>query len=69
MLEWDVAGHAPRARELFQRGAAVPPSYQHPPLYQAWADREAAEGNEDLAQRLQQQGLAAVQAAQGGNWF
>jgi hypothetical protein len=63
MLEWDAAGNQARARELFRRGAAVPASYQHPPLYQAWADREAAAGNAALAQQLQQHGLSVAAAA------
>lgn len=52
MLEWDEAGNADRARQLFQAGADVPHSYQHPPLYQAWAQREAAAGNAEVAERL-----------------
>lgn len=52
MLEWDKAGNLKRARQLFAAGADVPPSYQHPPLYQAWAQREIEAGNEDAAQRL-----------------
>lgn len=62
MMEWDAAGHTDRARELFSRGASVPASYQHPPLYQAWAEREAAAGNaagaEELQQRFRQVAIA-----------
>lgn len=53
-MEWDAAGSSDRARELFSRGASVPPSYQHPPLYQAWAEREAAVGNQQAADQLRQ---------------
>lgn len=52
MLEWDEARNIDRARQLFQAGADVPASYQHPPLYQAWAQREAAVGNAGQAQQL-----------------
>lgn len=52
MLEWDEARNPDRARQLFQAGADVPASYQHPPLYQAWAQREAAAGNDETAQQL-----------------
>jgi hypothetical protein len=52
MMEWDAAGSTERARQLFGRGASVPLSYQHPPLYQAWAEREAAAGNTTAAEEL-----------------
>jgi len=61
MMEWDAAGHQDRARQLFQRGASVPLSYQHPPLYQAWSEREAAGGNEAAAHELAQRFRQAVQ--------
>eukprot|EP00882_Tetradesmus_deserticola_P021804 GHRQ01023606.1.p1 GENE.GHRQ01023606.1~~GHRQ01023606.1.p1 ORF type:complete len:108 (+),score=20.43 GHRQ01023606.1:360-683(+) len=64
MLEWDAAGNAGRARQLFQAGAEVPPSYQHPPLYQAWAEREAASGDVARAQQLTQAAYEVAKAAQ-----
>jgi hypothetical protein len=51
LLEWEE-GDLERSRELFQAGAAVPASRQHPPLYQAWAEREAAAGNVEVAAQL-----------------
>lgn len=73
MMEWDAADSQDRARQLFAKGASVPLSYQHPPLYQAWAEREAAVGNEqsaeelrvrfrDVAKAVQRQGLRRQQA-------
>lgn len=62
MLEWDEAGKPDRARQLFQAGADVPPSYQHPPLYQAWAQREAASGHPDVAARLE---ALSIEVARG----
>jgi pre-mRNA-processing factor 6 len=64
MLEWDEAGNLDRARQLFQAGAGVPPSYQHPPLYQAWAEREAAAGEEERAQKLTRAAYEVAKAAQ-----
>jgi pre-mRNA-processing factor 6 len=64
MLEWDEAGNVDRARQLFQAGAGVPPSYQHPPLYQAWAEREAAAGEEERAQELTRAAYEVAKAAQ-----
>lgn len=64
MLEWDEAGNLHRARQLFQAGASVPASYQHPPLYQAWAEREAAAGQEQRAQQLTRDALEVAKAAQ-----
>jgi cation diffusion facilitator CzcD-associated flavoprotein CzcO len=52
MMEWDAASSHDRARQLFGRGASVPLSYQHPPLYQAWAEREADVGNDQAAEEL-----------------
>jgi pre-mRNA-processing factor 6 len=64
MLEWDEAGNADRARQLFQAGASVAPSYQHPPLYQAWAEREAAVGEHERAQQLTRDAYEVAKAAQ-----
>eukprot|EP00775_Hariotina_reticulata_P007017 gene7017-7231_t len=65
MLEWDVAGNQERARQLFQRGASVPVSYQHPPLYQAWAEREQAAGNTGRAALLTERSYQVAKAVQG----
>lgn len=65
MLEWDAAGNVDRARALFQQGASVPAAYQHPPLYQAWAEREAAAGNDELAARLHARSYEVATAAAG----
>lgn len=65
MMEWDAAGSSDRARELFSKGASVPPSYQHPPLYQAWAEREAAWGNTQAAEQLQQRFREVAMAVPG----
>jgi hypothetical protein len=65
MLEWDAAGSSDRARELFSRGASVPHSYQHPPLYQAWAEREAAVGNQQAADQLRQRFREVATGVQG----
>lgn len=65
MLEWDVAGNQGRARQLFQRGASVPVSYQHPPLYQAWAEREQAAGNTERAALLTERSYQVAKAVQG----
>lgn len=75
MMEWDAAGNPDRARQLFRQGAAVPLCYQHPPLYQAWCEREAAVGNlaaaDDLQQRFKQVARAVqrqgVGSRQGGS--
>ena len=65
MMEWDAAGRHDRARELFGRGASVPVSYQHPPLYQAWAEREAAVGNLAAAAQLRQRFREVAVAGKG----
>ena len=64
MMEWEAAGNIDRARQLFERGAAVPLSYQHPPLYQAWCEREAAVGNDVLAEQLRQRFKQVASAVQ-----
>lgn len=65
MMEWDAAESHGRARELFMQGASVPLSYQHPPLYQAWAEREEAVGNAQGAAELRQRFVAVAKAVQG----
>jgi hypothetical protein len=65
MMEWDAAGDPGRARELFTQGASVPLSYQHPPLYQAWAEREEGVGNAQGAAELRQRFVAVAKAVQG----
>jgi hypothetical protein len=64
MLEWDEAGNLDKARQLFKAGAGVPASYQHPPLYQAWAEREAAAGEQERAQELTRAAYEVAKAAQ-----
>lgn len=64
MMEWDAAGNYDRARQLFQQGASVPGSYQHPPLYQAWAERETAAGNAEAAAWLRGRFREVAQAEQ-----
>lgn len=64
MMEWDAASSPDRARQLFGRGASVPLSYQHPPLYQAWAEREAAAGNQTGAEDLREHFREVAKAVQ-----
>ena len=51
ILEWEQ-GDLQLARELFSQGSRVPRSYQHPPLYTAWAERERDAGDEERAKEL-----------------
>lgn len=46
------AGEQAAARALFARGAAVPRSYQHPPLYDAWSRCETEAGDLERAGQL-----------------
>ncbi|GIM05605.1 hypothetical protein Vretimale_10061 [Volvox reticuliferus] len=65
-MEWALmeaaAGNADMARQLFGKGAEVPPNYQHEPLYQAWAAFEAGMGNGDVAAQLMQRAEQVAQA-------
>lgn len=51
LFEWEQ-GSTQRARELFEEGSKVPASYQHPPMYDAWARLEEELGNHMEAERL-----------------
>jgi tetratricopeptide (TPR) repeat protein len=53
LMEWE-AGDLEAAVRLFEQGSKVPRSYQHPPLYDAWARLEAEMGHEARAQELEQ---------------
>jgi hypothetical protein len=53
ILEWEQ-GDLLLARELFSQGSRVPRSYQHPPLYMAWAQREREAGEEGRAKELEE---------------
>lgn len=44
------------------QGSEVPPTFQHAPLYQAWAEFERQQGDEATAQRLAQQAEVLSQA-------
>jgi tetratricopeptide (TPR) repeat protein len=60
IMEWTSSQGkgAGEARRLFQHGSdpsKITTPYQHPPLFQAWADMERADGNEDKANKLLEQ--------------
>lgn len=54
LMEWKLGDHD-TAHGLFERGAAVPDSYQHAPLYEAWADLCDSQGDGQRASELRAQ--------------
>jgi hypothetical protein len=63
LLTWDM-GDPTRARQLFECGARVPASHQHPPLYEAWARREYEAGHADAAAALARAGEELLRVRQ-----
>lgn len=69
-MEWAILeeqeGNIARARELFEAGSSVPGSYQHPPLYEAWARLESKAGERERAAQLQERSLELSQLQRRG---